>query len=87
MWILMIVPKPDEQCGVEAVKGVPGSEVDAAPPALEPRLKGTPIGGAIDDGPNEWKVGDIIVFLPGERLRVGKGGTFALTNVHITQGG
>ena len=86
MWRSMVVPKPYEQCSAEAVKGVTGSEVDAAAPVLEPRLKRSPVGGRTDDGPGEWEVGDIILFLPEERVRIRDSGVCMLTIVHMVLG-
>lgn len=88
LWISMVVPKPDEQTSsTEEPKGVTGSKADVVSSAPEPRLKRSPIGRPVDDGLSEWEVGDIVVLLPEERVRVTDGGVCMLTSVHMVPQG
>lgn len=83
LWILMVVPMPDEPISsTEEPKGVTGSKAEADSSAQEPRLKRYPLGRPVDDGPSEWEVGDIVVLLPGERVRVRDGGVCVSTSIH-----
>lgn len=84
----MVVPKPDEQTsGAEGPEEVTGSKADADSSAPEPQLKQSPLGRPVDDGPSEWEVGDIVVLLPEERVRVRDGSVCMLISVHMVPQG